>query len=1428
MSLKLTEAQIQSIILEETKRILSEDEADIRRAVRSIKQEDYAANIPPIFISTASQFKYWGVITDKWIPYFRENPGTKAGAFLSSEESKSDELERWLATTSTGADTNSFNEQLFIWYRHGGFTGAATKVGRFFGLENVRELRDAFEYYAKPQNYIEPGLTNASSDWHPEGGFFKKFQSPLYLKELTRDVQSLIDAVAATSAPEREKEEKSASFDTDHGAYPTEDVKKRGIARFGGKASVAFKKGGEYKYVNEEGLYVYDDGAFKKQETEDLAALYDAKVSEFKKQYPDVVYNGDDKYVRDGIDNTYRGPTSVPGEEQKKFELMPDSALNESQKLHEAMVLVSGETKIPVSAEKGSDEAIPSAPAPGTPAPGAPAPEGTPAAAPATTRRRLYYRGETEEVTRIQKALKELGHDLGSFGPNKDGIDGRFGSATLRAWRKATGLEELPDTAAEAYKAVVRGAETRDQPAVPEEGEEDIRGEVDAQATLARAQQVSQQVDQAMEQYGTIIPKSYTTEDELVSLFPIPRVPQGSSQEIIAKQVEIRQLVGQIVGQRQSQIRKNNEFGNLKSDLDRLSAELSRVEAMRRGGKEIIEKFDEYGKYTGFDEAKGGDRKAKIKYYLAQQIGQRSRDAGELKDSIDIITRGLAKGGAVKEKYDQLYQQLSDLLVKAGAERSLAAATTNESITLTGAQIQQIILEETTDILKKNLNEAASAMGSLGPKAAGAAKSLGSAVQAAYGATRTAGKVAGKPGQAGAGLLKLLGFGVLGRIAAWLFGWPVMIGWQVWDEFVAPFTIEAERGDITKTYKQMADSQEASRMREGIDKASGDFLIKVQEYVKGFKGFSLLDLILDLTGGPINIITNFNTDLVGYITSKFTDNPTSAAIKKRRVEASRQFYKILQEYGPEVRSSEGNIVPNSPQKVQGLEQALNAKISEFLKQEYDVLATTDMVDLIGDSIPTKDEAEAELQAAAKPLIKACLDYYKFIGGAEASQGEEGPAATGPSGSPGAAAGVGAAAGAAAARKVTPKPASYTGRVSELTQKVVDLLKSNGVKDRAQQDAWISWTKEVTKKDKVARDETILDVIEEWFGFTGEKVMRENRHLMEAVGLILPEKGEYEFKDFVEWLEDNNKQSGLPTRYGLHKPRHLRRYLSYVRTFKRNEARAARQDKRSDRINKKVMKNREQILSLQGELESLGDSKKDARKAKRLDTKIKRLTGAAERKEKRAKKVKLRKRDIKNLQEESNKMKIIERDFMSLIEEETQKVVEITKHVDIEGASDPEDDAPGSYEAPGGVVGKSDFAHPRGTHGPDLSMSAEEEEAEGAYEVGMTAPTTKQLGALKLPGDRSYYYKLSPDGKSYTAFADFDNPKGLARGTKLGVFNDEEGLAKVRRAAGLHPDPSREERLSATLASLGQDDPSKETVASLEEAVYSRWQKLIKG
>jgi hypothetical protein len=38
-----------------------------------------------------------------------------------------------------------------------------------------------------------------------------------------------------------------------------------------------------------------------------------------------------------------------------------------------------------------------------------------------------------EHVERIQKMLKSLDYDLGYYGPNKDGVDGKYGTSTRKA-----------------------------------------------------------------------------------------------------------------------------------------------------------------------------------------------------------------------------------------------------------------------------------------------------------------------------------------------------------------------------------------------------------------------------------------------------------------------------------------------------------------------------------------------------------------------------------------------------------------------------------------------------------------------------------------------------------------------------------------------------------------------------------------------------------------------------------------------------------------------------------------------------------------------------------------------------------------------------------------------------------------------------------
>jgi len=1138
MTLKLTEEQIQSIIVKEARSVLLEQAGGI--------------------------FGTMGGIVVSW-------------AELEEAWKKLRNSEQFDRTSTAGAYKqikdldNQGKADLLLQAMKGG-TGIGTdEVAVLALLANDKatneDIADKYQGRVSLQQDLKDELSNLA--WT---GLGRKLET-LALLLLSGTKWGQWDPLTGKKVTRDDKEKTKVESTTN---YPIEKMRTRSIVQFyyeNDKSSpaFAFKVNRTARIVvNDDQNYYYesefkaieDDSKLKKFKYEDL-------LKQFSETYPEKVYSGGDTYKR-VFDNKYTGPTNRP-DDRKEFTLEPEAAAtNESRSLTEAMVLKpeDGGDPIPVTSSPGGGRISSSGVAK------------TPTAAAGTPRKGvIYLRGPRNEIAKLQKTIKQMDPsiDLGKTGPNKDGVDGLFGSLTLIAWRKLTNSKSTPANIQQAFDALE--AAKSGQP-----------------ASKAQTKQVDKFADDKILYRKDLVAQAKEAYD----------AAQERIQTLKTRKESAKNAIASLETQRQQLLAKANASTKRKErrDLFAQAGAFLRIDNGVRSGSIA-------------------DKEAEIKELdtLLQQ-------------TTDLVTSELwPKLEAARKELKKLGIDYRDL---------------SETVTLSEAQLQQIILEETNFVLKKKLNEApepgslaalraAAKSGSTGTgfgsmrakgssAAKAAAKGAGSAITSTGKGVADVGRLMGTPGQKAAGLFKLLGFGVLGRLVATFFSWPVMVGWQVWDEFVSPFTMEAERGDITKSYKQMAESQEASRMREDIDKAAGDFLIKIQEYVKGYENFSFLGLILDLTGGPLNLISNFNTDIVGYITSKFTDNPVSAAIKKRRVEASRQFYKILQEYGPEVQS-EGNIIPNSPQKVQQLEQVLNAKISEFLKKEYDVLATTDMVDLVGRSIPTRSKAEEDLKAAAKPLVNACLDYYKFIGGAEASQGKEaGP--TGAKGSKPATAAAGTAAGAAAAHTATPKQATYTGRVSDLTAKVRDLLKSNGVKDRDQQDAWISWTKQTMKNDKTARDETILSVIEEWLGFTSERVMRENRDLMEGIGLVLPERGEYEFSDFVEWLGDNNKEIGMSRKYGLYNPRHLRRYLNYVRKFKSNEARAKRQDKRSQRISKKIEKNREQIMSLQSDLEKLGDSKKDQKKAERLQNKIGRLTGAEERKKLRAKKVRLRKKDMR--------------------------------------------------------------------------------------------------------------------------------------------------------------------------------------------------------
>lgn len=88
----------------------------------------------------------------------------------------------------------------------------------------------------------------------------------------------------------------------------------------------------------------------------------------------------------------------------------------------------------------------------------------------------LRKNDQGQDVTELQKNLLELGYSLGTYGPDKNGVDGKFGSKTetaLKKFQKANGLTETGVydlSTMEAMKKAIAGLENppaEDKPPVP-------------------------------------------------------------------------------------------------------------------------------------------------------------------------------------------------------------------------------------------------------------------------------------------------------------------------------------------------------------------------------------------------------------------------------------------------------------------------------------------------------------------------------------------------------------------------------------------------------------------------------------------------------------------------------------------------------------------------------------------------------------------------------------------------------------------------------------------------------------------------------------------------------------------------------------------------------------------------------------------------
>lgn len=71
----------------------------------------------------------------------------------------------------------------------------------------------------------------------------------------------------------------------------------------------------------------------------------------------------------------------------------------------------------------------------------------------------LQYGSCGENVRKVQRKLKALGIDIGNYGSNKDGVDGKFGNATIKGLKKAfkkTSITSLSSTDANKLNTITR------------------------------------------------------------------------------------------------------------------------------------------------------------------------------------------------------------------------------------------------------------------------------------------------------------------------------------------------------------------------------------------------------------------------------------------------------------------------------------------------------------------------------------------------------------------------------------------------------------------------------------------------------------------------------------------------------------------------------------------------------------------------------------------------------------------------------------------------------------------------------------------------------------------------------------------------------------------------------------------------------------
>jgi len=186
------------------------------------------------------------------------------------------------------------------------------------------------------------------------------------------------------------------------------------------------------------------------------------------------------------------------------------------------------------------------------------------------------------------------------------------------------------------------------------------------------------------------------------------------------------------------------------------------------------------------------------------------------------------------------------------------------------------------------------------------------------------------------------------------------------------------------------------------------------------------------------------------------------------------------------------------------------------------------------------------------------------------------------------------------------------------RKTKRLLKQNGVVSQDQIDAWMAWVTEISKT--AGTEDRILEFLEDWLGMVRGAILEERKHLFTEIKLFVPKKGEFEFRNFIEWISKNNVSFGKGEQYGLYN-------IAWLEYVLRNVKKQA-EEKRA--FKKKALKMKDKVDKIQTQIEALEaqlDSEKDEKKRKKIEKRIVNLISKISTKEERGTSLRVSKKKL---------------------------------------------------------------------------------------------------------------------------------------------------------------------------------------------------------